>query len=195
MLVLVDMHRKDRKLLVVIGMLMAVGFNSKVQAQYLKVDTTAYIEWADDLYMNWKDYRFRERRHSDDSGMALTSVIHSVRGGIIKDKPRFEVKVLFVKKDSWTTDSTSITLLAHEKLHFDIAELYGRKIRKQIDELFKQGERDLKIYNKYVKQLLGDFKRFSQNYDRETRHGKDFDQQKAWFDVVYSELDRLKVYY
>lgn len=189
------MHRKDRKLLVVIGMLMAFGFNSKVQAQYLKVDTTAYIEWADDLYMNWKDYRFRERRHSDDSGMALTSVIHSVRGGIIKDKPRFEVKVLFVKKDSWTTDSTSITLLAHEKLHFDIAELYGRKIRKQIDELFKQGERDLKIYNKYVKQLLGDFKRFSQNYDRETRHGKDFDQQKAWFDVVYSELDRLKVYY
>lgn len=174
---------------------LACGEDNQALAQYLKVDTTAYIEWSDDLYMSWKDYRFRGRRHTEESGMALTSVIHSVRGGIIGDEPRFEVKVLFVKKDSWTTDSTSITLLAHEKLHFDIAELYGRKIRKQIDELFRNGERDLKIYNKYVKLLLADFKRFSQDYDRETRHGKDFDEQKAWFEVVYSELDRLKVYY
>ena len=172
-----------------------VCFHSKVSAQYLEVDTAAYLEWSDDLYVSWKDYQFREQLLADDVGMALTSVIHSVRGGIIKGAPKFEVKVLFVKKDSWTTDSTSITLLAHEKLHFDIAELYGRKIRKQIDELIKRGERDLKIYNKNVKQLLGDFKRYSHNYDKETRHGKDFDKQKRWFDAVYSELDRLKVYY
>lgn len=180
--------------LIVFGLMLLI-LPLNLQAQYLKVDTTAYIEWADDLYMNWNDYRFRGRRHSEDSGMALTSVIHSVRGGIIEGLPKFEVKVLFVKQDSWTTDSTSITLLAHEKLHFDIAELYGRKIRKQINDLYNRGERDLKIYNKYVKQLLGDFKRFSQNYDRETRHGKDFDQQNAWFEIVYSELDRLKSYY
>lgn len=185
-----------RKLLIHSFLLIAcVCFHSKVSAQYLEVDTTAYLEWSDELYVSWKDYQFREQRLADDVGMALTSVIHSVRGGIIKGLPKFEVKVLFVKKDSWTTDSTSITLLAHEKLHFDIAELYGRKIRKQIDDLFKRGERDLKIYNKNVKQLLGDFKRYSHNYDRETRHGKDFDQQKSWFDAVYSELDRLKLYY
>ena len=189
------MLRKGFGFIVGFVLFLPFGNGNDLFAQYLKVDTTAYIEWSDDLFMSWKDYRFRGRRFSEDSGMALTSVIHSVRGGIIGNEPRFEVKVLFVKKDSWTTDSTSITLLAHEKLHFDIAELYGRKIRKQIDELFQSGERDLKIYNQYVKQLLADFKRFSQNYDRETRHGKDFDEQKAWFEEVYSELDRLKLYY
>lgn len=168
---------------------------NEAKAQYLEVDTAAYIEWSEDLYMNWGDYRFREYKKKDGSGMALTSVIHSVRGGIIKGEPKFEVKVLFVKKDSWTTDSTSIALLAHEKLHFDIAELYGRKIRKQINDLFERGERDLKIYNKYVKQLLADFKRYSHNYDSKTRHGRDYDEQKVWFDAVYSELDRLKLYY
>lgn len=168
---------------------------SEAKAQYLEVDTTAFIEWSEDLYMNWADYRFRNYSKDDGSGMALTSVMHSVRGGIIKGQPKFEVKVLFVKQDSWTTDSTSITLLAHEKLHFDIAELYARKIRKQIDQLFKDGERDLKVYNKYVKQLLGDFKRYSHNYDSKTRHGRNIDEQKVWFESVYSELERLKDYY
>ena len=169
--------------------------HKRLVAQYLNVDTLSYMEWSDDLYLSWKDYQFKQRNHRDGNGMALTSVRHSVRGGIIDGEPKFEVKVLFVKEDSWTTDSTDIALLAHEKLHFDIAELYGRKIRKQIDDLFKRGERDLKIYNKYVKQLLGDFKRYSQNYDAKTQHGKDFDQQKKWFEDVFSELERLKIYY
>lgn len=176
-------------------LILLLGKGATLSAQYLEVDTASYIEWSEDLYLNWQDYVFMKFGREDLSGMALTSVKHSVRGGIVGGEPKFEVKVLFVKNDSWTTDSTSITLLAHEKLHFDIAELYGRKIRKQIDELFKRGERDLKIYNKYVRQLLADFKRFSHNYDRKTRHGRDFDEQKVWFDNVYSELDRLKLYY
>lgn len=167
----------------------------QLKAQYLDVDTASYIEWSDKLYLSWNDYQFKETTNEDRGGMALTSVKHSVRGGIVGGIPRFEVKVLFVRGDSWTTDSTNIALLAHEKLHFDIAELYGRKIRKQIDELYKRGERDLKIYNKYVKQLLADFNRYSLNYDTKTQNGKDFDEQKKWFDNVYSEMERLKLYY
>lgn len=189
------MLKKSLSVLIWIMLLLPMGKGGKLFAQYLEVDTASYIEWSENLYLNWQDYVFMEFGREDGSGMALTSVKHSVRGGIVGGEPKFEVKVLFVKNDSWTTDSTSITLLAHEKLHFDIAELYGRKIRKQIDELFKRGERDLKIYNKNVRQLLGDFKRFSHNYDKETRHGRDFDKQKVWFDNVYSELERLKLYY
>ncbi|WP_286757075.1 DUF922 domain-containing protein [Roseivirga sp. UBA838] len=177
-------------LLILTGL--AHGPESK--AQFLTVDTTAYIEWSDNLYLSWKDFRFRKQKSKEERGLALTSVTHSIRGGIFNDEPRFEVKVLFVKKDSWTTDSTSIALLAHEKLHFDIAELYGRKIRKQISELHKRGERDLKVYNKYVRQLLADFKRFSLNYDKETGHGRDSERQNEWFELVFSELERLKQY-
>lgn len=188
------MHRKALSKVLMTLVFLGLVYKKELSAQYLEVDTTRYMEWSDQLYLSWKDYGFRPYKKQQDLGIALTSVFHSVRGGIIEGEPRFEVKVLFVKEDSWTSDSTSITLLAHEKLHFDIAELYDRKIRKQIDDLFKGGERDLKVYNKYVKQLLGDFKRFSQNYDRQTRHGRDFDQQKLWFDKVYSEMDRLKAY-
>lgn len=189
------MLKSFSRLLFTFALFISFGVVENAQAQYLDVDTASYIEWSNELYLNWNDYRFKNRGNKDGGGMALTSVRHSVRGGIINGEPRFEVKVLFVKEDSWTTDSTDIALLAHEKLHFDIAELYGRKIRKQIDDLFNRGEHNLKIYNKYVKQLLGDFQRFSRDYDSKTQHGKDFDQQKRWFEIVFSELDRLKVYY
>lgn len=168
--------------------------SNSLEAQYLKVDTTQFIEWSDDLYLNWKDYRFRNRQNRSGNGMALTSVKHSIRGGIIGGEPKFQVKVLFVKNDSWTSDSTDIVLLAHEKLHFDIAEMFGRKIRKQIMELFKQGERDMSTYNKYVRILLGDFKRFSADYDKATDHGRNLDEQRKWFEIVFSELQRLKPY-
>ena len=180
---------------VYISFILCLALLKPVKAQYLEVDTAQFIEWSDELYLSWEDYQLKKsKRSNEEGGVALTSVFHSVRGGIIKGEPRFEVKVLFVKKDSWTTDPTNIVLLAHEKLHFDIAEMFGRKIRKQIADLYDRGERDLKIYNKYVKILLGDFKRFSSNYDKETRHGSDSEEQKAWFDLVYSELDRLKLY-
>ena len=147
-LVLGHMLKSFSRLLLSFALFISLGVYQYVQAQYLEVDTASYIEWTDELYLNWKDYRFKNKGKKEAGGMALTSVRHSVRGGIIEDTPRFEVKVLFVKADSWTTDSTDIALLAHEKLHFDIAELYGRKIRKQLDDLFERGERDLKIYNK-----------------------------------------------
>lgn len=161
-------------------------------AQYLKVDTTKYVVWDEKRPITWADY---PKLASERQGaQALTAVIHSVRGGMTKGKPKFEVYVLFKKKDSWTTNTSDMLLFAHEKLHFDMAEIYGRMVRKQIAAMGLQGVKDLSEYRKAIKYLLSEFKEKSYEYDRETGHGLSQIEQERWQAFVASELQRLNEY-
>jgi len=94
--------------------------------------------------------------------------------------PDFEVKALFVKQESWTTDSTDIALLQHEQLHFDIGELYAQKIREKIDELKSEGEQSPKVYRGAINNLITLFKAYSGQYDSDTEHGTIQKRQIVW---------------
>ena len=175
--------------------LLCCFISSSLGAQgFLKIDTTQYIEWNEERPLSWKDYLIKEDSRMDESYFALTSVIHSVRGGLKRNKPNFRVHVLYVKRDSWSTTDENQRLLAHEQLHFDLAELYGRKLKKEIASLGKQGTTDLKVYRKRIDLLLKEFKSKSLEYDDETMHGRLQDAQEIWVDYVRYELNRLEKY-
>ncbi len=174
--------------------LIIIMSSTSVRAQFLQVDPTKFIEWSDTLYLKWSDYEYRPEKAPKRGSMALTSVFHSVRGGIEDGKPNFQVKVFLVKDDSWTSDTLNLPLLAHEKLHFDLAELYGRKIRKEIEILGKRKVTDLSEYKRYIKFLLNDFKNVSLAYDKETEHGRKPQSQEKWLSFVLSEMQRLHEY-
>lgn len=162
------------------------------KGKYLDVDTTKYIVWDEDRPITWDDYPILDEEV--EFAQALTAVIHSVRGSMSKDKPKFEVYVLFKREDSWTTDRLDADLFAHEKLHFDIAEMYGRMVRKQIAAMGKQGVEDLAKYRKAIKYLLAEFKVKSFEYDEDTSHGMSENEQIRWQNYVSSELQRLHEY-
>lgn len=155
-----------------------------------EVNESVTIEWQEDRLLNWSDYRFRTL--ASNRQIALTSVKHSVRGYMRQGVPDFEVKVVFVAKDSWTSDTTTVGLLGHEQLHFDIGELYRRKIVKRINGLREKGEKQKAIYRYVIKKLLSDFRNFSREYDEATRFGNRKDEQEKWKNKVWEELKRLK---
>lgn len=161
---------------------------------FLTIDTARYIEWQNDDQLKWTDYQLRNLDKEKKSFLALTEVFHSVRGHIEEGDPNFEVRVLFVKKGSWTTTYGSKRLLAHEQLHFDLAELYGRKLRSTIASLGRQEVSDLKAYKLRIRRLLDEFKRKSMTYDNETVHGQLADKQRDWRHFVDYELNRLSQY-
>lgn len=152
------------------------------------------IEWQEASRLDWQDYELRNSKSDGESMFALTKVFHSVRGGMKAGKPNFQVKVLFVKKGSWTTTYANSRLLAHEQLHFDLAELYGRKLRSTIASLGRQEIQDLKIYKARIERLLDEFKSKSLSYDEETIHGRIPEKQQEWQAYVAHELNRLSKY-
>ncbi len=151
----------------------------------------AVIEWEEGRPLSWDDYELRVFK-SHKGQLAITSVKHTVRGYLNDEIPDFEVKVLFIKRDSWTTDKEDLELLAHEQLHFDIGELFRRRIVKRINGLRKQGEKQKAIYRYVIRKELSEFRNFSKSYDKATRHGSLKEEQAKWQKDVWDELKRLQ---
>jgi predicted secreted Zn-dependent protease len=81
-------------------------------------------------------------------------------------------------------------LLAHEQLHFDITELYARKLRKALqtyepDEKMKK-ELDA-IYSKVEKQR----RQMQTQFDKETNHSINKEAEFKWRVFIKQELDKL----
>src|SRR5690348_5350311 len=90
-------------------------------------DSKNIIVWNEYRPLTWED--FQGKRSEDAAGDAGTVVQIKAKPYMVKDQVKYDVAAVFVKNKSWS-DAQTKELLAHEQLHFDIAELYARKIRK-----------------------------------------------------------------
>jgi hypothetical protein len=83
-------------------------------------------------------------------------------------------------------------LLAHEQLHFDITELYARKMRRQILEHQWLQEKDwVKAFEKMFEQNQAELWNFQGDYDRFTNHSLVEAAQSEWREAI---SDSLKLY-
>lgn len=151
-------------------------------------DSKNVIVWNEYRPLTWED--FQGKRTEDAAGDAGTVVQIKAKPYMVKDQVKYDVAALFVKNKSWS-DAKTKELLAHEQLHFDIAELYARKIRKVIAELSKAGEEDVKNYNLAIQKLLHESNEIDIQYDLETLHGAMQNKQAEWTKNVKAELKAL----
>ncbi|MGB5461370.1 DUF922 domain-containing protein [Eudoraea sp.] len=78
-------------------------------------------------------------------------------------------------------------ILSHEQLHFDISELFGRKMRKIMDAttFTKNVKAEVKaIYRQINKELA----EFQQLYDQETNYSRNIEQQLSWNQKIKDAL-------
>lgn len=154
-------------------------------------DSQVYIEWTPTYQLNWND--FAGQPGAGAIGDAGTTVAIKAKPYLEKRKIHYIVHALFNKSKSWYRDK-SPSLLAHEQLHFDIAELYARKARKVIVEIALTGEQDLKVYNKAVQKILNESNIADRQYDAETLHGSMVKKQQEWKERIAKELLALEAY-
>src|SRR5688500_17461053 len=94
------------------------------------------LSWNEFYSLQWHD--FMGEPDENRMGDAGTAVQIKAKPFLVKRRIKYDVTAFFNRRKSWARDQ-SPSLLAHEQLHFDIAELYARKIRKKIKELNDQG--------------------------------------------------------
>ena len=82
-------------------------------------------------------------------------------------------------------------LLEHEQLHFDMAEIAARKIRKRLDEekgACGAGGDDTPLH-RFVGEVTRDFREEQARYDQETKHGTFLLAQGRWESRVKAALN------
>lgn len=167
--------------------LTAAGIGAQSQA----LNNKAFIEWNEFYDLRWED--FQGKPGDDAAGDAGTSVQIKAKPYLVKKKVKYDVYVLFNKDKSWSRDK-SIQLLAHEQLHFDLAEVYARRIRKKVRELNEKKIEDVNVYNEAIQKILDESNEADGLYDIETLHGMMDKKQAEWAKKIQNELVSLKSY-
>lgn len=149
------------------------------------------LSWNEYYRLQWDDFQGKPDKSSRAD--AATSVQIKAKPFLVKKKIHYDVVAKFNRIKSWYRDK-SPSLLAHEQLHFDIAEVYARKIRKKMEEMSKQGINNIKTYNAAIHELLLESNEVDVQYDMETLHGAMSKKQAEWSHKIQSELGSLKKY-
>jgi len=154
----------------------------------LKNDT---IVWRSDSLLRVENFKAKPKANGP---LGFSSVGIFLYPGESGGELLFYVEALFVKSKSYITKQSEY-VLKHEQIHFDICELYARKLRQKISEKnFKKvknfSEEIQEMYQKVAEEHLKE----QNKYDSETEHGLNSARQKVWQEEVDKQLKLLEKY-
>jgi hypothetical protein len=158
-----------------------------INLKKLKNDT---IVWQKDSLLNREDFKGKvTKQWAGCCVSALMLVPMETNGNLI-----FSVQAVFIKSKSNIIENSDY-ILKHEQLHFDITELYARKLRKMLTETdftkVKNIQLELqKMYNK----VNGELSRYEEKYDIDTNHGENPAKQKVWSNDVAGQMKELDAF-
>lgn len=142
--------------------------------------------------ITWDDFKGPRNRKS--SGIASTFSYMDI--DVVKTNntgAEVLLQAVFDTEESWVIYKEK-TVLAHERGHFDITELYARKLRKKISETtFKKAD-----FRTTLRKLYADYDdemdKYHDRYDDETESSMNTEKQKAWEAGIKKDIEALNAY-
>jgi len=151
------------------------------------------IVWLEDYKLSWSDFKGKAPKN-ETAESTLIYVKIKTKGEWKDDMPNYKVYTYFDPFKSWTLDSVSTLLISHEQLHFDIAELYSRKIRKVIGKLRNSRENNPDVYVEEINRIMQEYAVYQEEYDNQTKHGTSIKKQEEFNTLIRKELESFEEY-
>jgi hypothetical protein len=155
------------------------------------------FSWEQHPKLSWSDFKAKPQRgleHPEavtDTGFRTQLMC---RGGTLE----IDILAEFYPNSSWVKPNRKLTsLLKHEQGHFDITELYVRKMRNAIRNAHVDCEDDAKaeIAGKGILRPLDqEWEKAEKHYDAETKDGSDIVRQTAASERIAAELKAFSRY-
>ena len=171
-----------------------VSSSDEYQAAPNRIDVPSHqILWSESDKLIWSDFKGRRDKRSHHHAVT-TSSLQTQPIVFTQEKVQYELFALFDKKKSWTV-SDSKALLAHEQVHFDISELVLRKMRKKfLEHNFKDLNGVNYMIDSTFEEASNERDRLNREYDKETNHSRNKEQQLEWQKRIEEEIEELSDY-
>ncbi len=154
------------------------------QASALKSQNSK-IYWNENTQLEFSDFRGYPTYRSA-AAMSYCGIKYNSCG--ISKNPTYSVSAYFEPKNSWVWSNYKYDyVINHERLHFDIAEIYARKLRKYFAENQVSIRNSKRVYQQFFKA----YEQFQNTYDEATQHGTNKKKQSEWKEKIKNELHQL----
>ena len=155
------------------------------------VNPVTEFQWKDHNKLSWEDFRGPVNAASDESAAATHCGIgFRVNNAGVSGKPEVVVYNSFYINKSWVRPDAKIaTILDHEQGHFDLCEIYTRRLRALLAEYRFDGKDAKPALMNIFTAINDEYESRQQAYESETGHGTNLAQQKKWQGIIGRELN------
>jgi hypothetical protein len=163
-----------------------------------QVTEQGLLVWSAENPPSWKEFRGRAKRKGTTAAQTSSGVTYLIQ--CRQSRFGFAVLATFSPGESWVRPDipgnsvASRQSLRHERTHFDLTELFARRLRKALTgaERICPGRED--EVQRVFDRLTEDSRHEQERYDHETAHGMARDAQARWDGKVRASLDSLARY-
>lgn len=151
------------------------------------------IVWKEGIVLQSSNFK---GKNPNDGGVMSTTCDIDKKIITYDDSAIVNIEAIFLPSRSWQRKGKNeADLLMHEQKHFDIAELYSRKLRKLIkgSEFNNSDELSLELSH-YHKKIMEELDHYQDKYDNKTDHSINGTEQRKWNKKVAKELAYLDFY-
>ena len=154
------------------------------------------IEWTEERKLIWEDFKGMPKTALYPNAAALTYCGFAVQTATVTmfSKPRIFTVNTFTTNLSWVLPGQKdrTDLLEHEQGHFDLSEIYTRKLREQLEERKMTSFNLTTEANTIFKDVYAQYLDRQELYEKETQNGLYPIKQHEWTRVIGMELRSLR---
>jgi hypothetical protein len=158
---------------------------------FLPGQDDSLIDWKPGLKLTWDDFR-RPPDPSSPNAALTGTIIRYDFGYNSVDGLKFHIHCQFNKNNSWGRNKTDY-ILSHEQGHFDIAEIFARKLDKAFKE-YTPTDNIKKDLNKIYSDIMHQYSERQLEYDKETNNSINKPEQEEWLRKISEELKDSQAY-
>lgn len=156
------------------------------------------IYWTEGTKLKWSNFKSKINNQRGENVVAYTNcgwIYSYVRSSNPKSSIKIKIETVFNEDKSWK-DVKRINnyVLLHEQKHFDVAEVFSRKLRKEVAEKIKTGNDFDKYFQTIYNRILKEYQDFQKAYDGDTQNGIVEEKQSEYNRIIAEELENYKSY-
>ena len=152
------------------------------------------IPWRADWRLRWEDFQGEVPEGASAAATTASGISYSYqaewegRGSV---QVNFVVEAHFYPQESWyKPEVCNDHILGHEQLHFDIAEIFARKLRQRLES--QTYSRNIKTeVRRIYQQTVRELSKFQSQYDQETDYSRNRENQLLWNELIGKMLNNI----
>ena len=150
------------------------------------------ITWKKNRKLSWADFQGPIPHDIDENTAAATYCGIGFETNTISTRNtdlKIKVYNTFYINNSWAKpEEMNDDVLAHEQGHFDLCELYTRKLRERLSNVNVDVNTLKPVLRSIYDKLQTEYKARQEAYEGETAHGVNIPQPRKWQQILEREL-------
>ena len=148
-----------------------VGFITLLSFSFVKDE---FILWQENKKLKIQDFKADNKDTIKVNRQQFLGAISAIRieySSFQRNKnsvPDFSIKTYFDPNESWMLLKNDY-VLQHEQIHFDLTELYARKMRKSVESLRQKNITNISIYRKKIQHWNAMKEKASNQFDADNQ--------------------------